>query len=104
MDISANFQHRIRPSADFLDRLCGDQPSCLSRHRFEYIRRFEVWPLRRFGRCGRRRLRIHTVTDVFARGCEACNKGVIKPGANNVPGIEALMTADLMVVFTRFQN
>ena len=30
--------------------------------------------------------------------------GVIKPGANNVPGIEELAKADLMVVFTRFQN
>lgn len=31
-------------------------------------------------------------------------KGEIQPGANNVPGIEALADADLMVVFTRFQN
>ena len=31
-------------------------------------------------------------------------KGEIQPGANNVPGIEELATADLMVVFTRFQN
>ncbi len=30
--------------------------------------------------------------------------GVIKPGASNVPGIEALDSADLMVIFTRFQN
>jgi len=30
--------------------------------------------------------------------------GVITPGANNVPGIEALDKADLMVIFTRFQN
>ncbi|MDG2123094.1 MAG: ThuA domain-containing protein [Verrucomicrobiales bacterium] len=30
--------------------------------------------------------------------------GVIKPGASNVPGIEALKTADLLVLFTRFQN
>ena len=30
--------------------------------------------------------------------------GEIQPGANNVPGIEALKTADLMVIFTRFQN
>ncbi|MEM7395338.1 MAG: ThuA domain-containing protein, partial [Verrucomicrobiota bacterium] len=30
--------------------------------------------------------------------------GVIKPGTSNVPGIENLKTADLMVVFTRFQN
>jgi len=30
--------------------------------------------------------------------------GVITPGYNNVPGIEALESADLMVVFTRFQN
>ena len=32
------------------------------------------------------------------------DKGEIKPGANNVPGIENLKSADLMVVFTRFQN
>jgi type 1 glutamine amidotransferase len=32
------------------------------------------------------------------------NNGVIKPGHNNVPGMEALESADLMVVFTRFQN
>ena len=31
-------------------------------------------------------------------------KGEIQPGANNVPGIENLKTADLLVVFTRFQN
>ena len=30
--------------------------------------------------------------------------GVIKPGESNVPGMEALKSADLMVVFTRFQN
>jgi hypothetical protein len=30
--------------------------------------------------------------------------GVIKPGHSNVPGLEALESADLMVVFTRFQN
>lgn len=30
--------------------------------------------------------------------------GAIKPGHNNVPGMEALESADLMVVFTRFQN
>jgi len=30
--------------------------------------------------------------------------GVIKPGESNVPGIEALDSADLMVIFTRFQN
>ena len=30
--------------------------------------------------------------------------GVIRPGASNVPGMEALKEADLMVVFTRFQN
>jgi hypothetical protein len=30
--------------------------------------------------------------------------GVIKPGQSNVPGMEALEIADLMVVFTRFQN
>jgi hypothetical protein len=32
------------------------------------------------------------------------SNGVIKPGADNVPGIEALASADLMVIFTRFQN
>ena len=32
------------------------------------------------------------------------DKGEIQPGANNVPGIEELQKADLMVVFTRFQN
>lgn len=32
------------------------------------------------------------------------DKGVIVPGASNVPGIEVLKEADLMVVFTRFQN
>ena len=31
-------------------------------------------------------------------------KGEIQPGANNVPGIEELDDADLMVIFTRFQN
>ena len=31
-------------------------------------------------------------------------KGEIQPGANNVPGIEELDQADLMVIFTRFQN
>ena len=31
-------------------------------------------------------------------------KGEIVPGASNVPGMEALKSADLMVVFTRFQN
>ena len=41
-----------------------------------------------------------TCTVVF--GVDA--DGFIRPGANNVPGIEALKTADLMVVFTRFQN
>jgi type 1 glutamine amidotransferase len=30
--------------------------------------------------------------------------GMIQPGMSNVPGIEALKSADLMVVFTRFQN
>ncbi|MBI1370766.1 MAG: hypothetical protein GC162_19190 [Planctomycetes bacterium] len=30
--------------------------------------------------------------------------GVIVPGVSNVPGIEALDDADLMVIFTRFQN
>jgi len=30
--------------------------------------------------------------------------GVIQPGASNVPGIETLKSADLMVVYTRFQN
>ena len=29
--------------------------------------------------------------------------GTIKPGSNNITGLEALDTADLMVVFTRFQ-
>jgi len=32
------------------------------------------------------------------------DQGVIKPGHNNVPGLDALETADLMVIFTRFQN
>jgi len=32
------------------------------------------------------------------------DKGVLKPGNDNVPGLETLETADLMVVFTRFQN
>ncbi len=31
-------------------------------------------------------------------------KGEIAPGHSNVPGLEALKSADLMVVFTRFQN
>ncbi|MFT5123315.1 MAG: hypothetical protein ACI9TH_002676 [Kiritimatiellia bacterium] len=31
-------------------------------------------------------------------------KGEIQPGANNVPGIENLSKADLMVIFTRFQS
>ncbi len=30
--------------------------------------------------------------------------GVIQPGISNVPGIEALASADLLVIFTRFQN
>ncbi|MHC4401617.1 MAG: ThuA domain-containing protein [Planctomycetota bacterium] len=30
--------------------------------------------------------------------------GVIEPGESNVPGIEALGSADLMVIFTRFQD
>lgn len=30
--------------------------------------------------------------------------GVIKPGHSNVPGMEVLKEADLLVVFTRFQN
>jgi len=30
--------------------------------------------------------------------------GVIRPGQSNVPGIEVLKSADLMVVFTRFQD
>ncbi len=30
--------------------------------------------------------------------------GVIQPGESNVPGLEALKSADLMVVFLRFQN
>ena len=32
------------------------------------------------------------------------DKGEITPGQSNVPGMEALGSADLMVVFTRFQN
>ena len=32
------------------------------------------------------------------------SKGEIQPGANNVPGIDSLDDADLMVIFTRFQN
>ena len=32
------------------------------------------------------------------------DKGEIAPGQSNVPGMEALKSADLMVVFTRFQN
>lgn len=31
-------------------------------------------------------------------------KGDIKPGNSNIPGTDALKTADLMVIFTRFQN
>jgi hypothetical protein len=47
-------QHPFRPSGKFFRRhQFGDQPNCLSRHHFEHIRRFEVWPLRRFVRCGR---------------------------------------------------
>jgi hypothetical protein len=30
--------------------------------------------------------------------------GEIKPGNSNIPGTEALKTADLLVIFTRFQN
>jgi hypothetical protein len=30
--------------------------------------------------------------------------GYIKPGESNIPGIEALDTADLLVIFTRFQD
>ena len=30
--------------------------------------------------------------------------GEIKPGTSNIPGTDALKTADLMVIFTRFQN
>ncbi|HUT11931.1 MAG TPA: ThuA domain-containing protein [Thermoguttaceae bacterium] len=30
--------------------------------------------------------------------------GVIQPGMSNVPGIEALKSADLMVIYTRFQD
>ncbi|MEI6534190.1 MAG: ThuA domain-containing protein, partial [Verrucomicrobiaceae bacterium] len=30
--------------------------------------------------------------------------GEIKPGMSNIPGMEALKTADLLVIFTRFQN
>lgn len=32
------------------------------------------------------------------------DNGEIKPGQSNVPGLEALETADLVVLFTRFQN
>jgi hypothetical protein len=32
------------------------------------------------------------------------NTGEIKPGHSNIPGTEALQTADLLVIFTRFQN
>ncbi len=32
------------------------------------------------------------------------NTGAIKPGNSNIPGTEALKTADLLVIFTRFQN
>ena len=32
------------------------------------------------------------------------DNGVIQPGHSNVPGLEALSTADLMVIFTRFQD
>ncbi len=31
-------------------------------------------------------------------------EGNIKPGESNIPGTDALKTADLMVIFTRFQN
>lgn len=31
-------------------------------------------------------------------------KGFIHPGQSNIPGTDALKTADLMVIFTRFQN
>jgi type 1 glutamine amidotransferase len=31
-------------------------------------------------------------------------QGFIRPGQSNIPGTEALKTADLMVIFTRFQN
>src|SRR6188768_384480 len=30
--------------------------------------------------------------------------GVINPNVNNIPGLEALKTADLLVIFTRFLN
>ena len=30
--------------------------------------------------------------------------GFIRPGTSNIPGTEALKTADLLVIFTRFQN
>jgi Trehalose utilisation len=30
--------------------------------------------------------------------------GFIRPGMSNIPGTEALQTADLMVIYTRFQN
>ena len=32
------------------------------------------------------------------------DKGEVSPGNSNIPGMEALKDADLMVVFTRFQN
>ena len=31
-------------------------------------------------------------------------QGFIRPGQSNIPGTEALKTADLLVIFTRFQN
>lgn len=40
--------------------------------------------------------------------CTVCfgvdEDGYIKAGESNIPGLEALQTADLMVIFTRFQN
>ena len=32
------------------------------------------------------------------------NDGTVNPNINNIPGLEALKTADLMVIFTRFLN
>jgi type 1 glutamine amidotransferase len=39
-------------------------------------------------------------TVLFAIG----DDGTINPNASNIPGLEALKTADLMVIFTRFRN
>lgn len=49
---------------------CGDQPSCLSRHHSEYIRRFEIWSLRRTGRYVRRELNASAASPMrFGAGC-----------------------------------